>query len=51
VNDRSVQVTHRHGLVERLANGRFTMRDRQGRTIVDRAATPSDNARMRSYAR
>jgi hypothetical protein len=51
VNGQSVQVRHRHGMIEQLANGRYSMRDRMGRTIVDRKATPTDSARIRAYAR
>ncbi|AZO15585.1 hypothetical protein EJ069_13170 [Mesorhizobium sp. M2A.F.Ca.ET.043.05.1.1] len=44
----SIQVTHRNGMKETIENGRFTMEDKYGRTIVDRKATMADLNRLKS---
>jgi hypothetical protein len=43
-----MEVRHETGIEETLSNGRYVMRDRRGRTIINRAATPADAARLRS---
>ncbi len=43
-----LEVRHRNGARERLANGRYVMRDPRGRKIVDRLATGTDRTRLRS---
>ena len=46
----SIGVRHGSGIEEELANGRYVMRDNRGRTIINRAATAADRARIRSLA-
>lgn len=41
-------VVHENGMSETVRNGRYVMRDAQGRTIVDRPAALLDYLRMRS---
>ena len=41
------QVVHPDGLREKIENGRFVMKDALGRTIVERAATAADLARLK----
>ena len=48
VNGKSIKVTHPNGMKEEIENGRFRMEDALGRTIVDRAATAADMARLKS---
>ncbi|MGK9055508.1 hypothetical protein [Neorhizobium petrolearium] len=47
----SIEGRHKTGIEESLANGRYTMRDRRGRTIISREATPANEARVRSMVR
>ena len=42
-----IQVVHPDGLREKIENGRFVMEDALGRTIVERAATAADLARLK----
>lgn len=42
-----IQVVHPDGLREKIENGRFVMKDALGRTIVERAATAADLARLK----
>jgi len=48
VRGSSIEVTHRNGMKEKIANGRFRMEDKFGRTIVDRKATGADLNRLKS---
>ncbi|WFP79104.1 hypothetical protein [Mesorhizobium sp. WSM4906] len=48
VSGNSIQVTHRNGMKERIENGRFSMEDKFGRTIVERKATMADLSRLKS---
>jgi hypothetical protein len=47
----SITVRHHNGATERISQGRYEMRDSRSRTIVNRAATPSDTSRLRSFGR
>lgn len=47
----SIEVRHHNGMREVLTNGHYIMTDAQGRTIINRAATPSDRARLQGMAR
>jgi len=49
VDNRGIRVKHGSGIAEEVNDrGRYVMRDRSGRTIVNRAATKSDLDRLRS---
>jgi hypothetical protein len=48
VSGKTIEVRHRSGIQEVLAEDRYVMRDRRGRTIISRAATSADRARIRS---
>ncbi|MEI9413754.1 hypothetical protein [Mesorhizobium sp. Cs1321R2N1] len=48
VSDDKTEVTHPDGTKEEIENGRLEVKDATGRTIVERAATPQDIARLRS---
>jgi hypothetical protein len=48
MNGGAVEVRHRSGIQEVLANGRYVMRDGRGRTIISRTATSADRARIQS---
>ncbi len=49
VDDRGIRVRHGSGIAEEVNDrGRYVMRDKSGRTIVNRAATKSDLDRLRS---
>ncbi|MND90619.1 hypothetical protein D3C80_827060 [compost metagenome] len=49
VDNRGIRVRHGSGIAEEVNDrGRYVMRDRSGRTIVNRAATKSDLDRLRS---
>jgi hypothetical protein len=48
VGPKSIMVTHRNGMKERIENGRFRMEDKFGRVIVDRKATMADLNRLKS---
>lgn len=49
VDNGSISVRHGSGIAEEVNDrGRYVMRDRSGRTIVNRAATKSDFDRLRS---
>ncbi|TPL49783.1 hypothetical protein [Mesorhizobium sp. B2-4-6] len=41
-----VTVIHRNGMKEQVQNGRFEMKDAQGRTIIERQATEEDLSRL-----
>ncbi len=43
-----VTVVHRNGMKEEVQNGRFEMKDAQGRTIIERQATEEDLSRLLS---
>ena len=43
----TIEVRHRNGLSERIAGGRYVMKDAWDRTIVNRPARPSDIGRLR----
>ena len=43
-----IEVTHADGTREEIENGRLEMKDALGRTIVERAATAEDIARLQS---
>ena len=47
----SITVRHANGTTERIASGRYEMKDSRDRTIVNRRATASDRARLRSLRR
>jgi hypothetical protein len=47
IRGNTVQVVHLDGLKEKIENGRFVMKDALGRTIVERAATAADLARLK----
>lgn len=44
----SLRIRHRTGIEETIANGRFIMRDKWGRTIINRIATSADRVRLKS---
>ena len=44
----SLGVRHRTGIVETISQGRYIMRDKWGRVIIDRRATTADRERLRS---
>jgi hypothetical protein len=49
VDNRGIRVRHGSGIAEEVNDrGRYVMRDRSGRTIVNREATKSDLDRLRS---
>ncbi len=49
VDNRGIRVRHGSGIGEEVNDrGRYVMRDKSGRTIVNRAATKSDLDRLRS---
>lgn len=47
IHGSTIQVVHPDGLREKIENGRFVMKDALGRTIVERAATAKDLARLK----
>jgi hypothetical protein len=47
----SMSVLHSNGMREKISGGRYEMKDARGRTIVNRAATQSDLARLRGFQR
>ena len=47
IHGSTIQVVHPDGLREKIENGRFVMKDALGRTIVERAATAADLARLK----
>jgi hypothetical protein len=47
-DDSQIEVKHRSGIAEETRGGRYIMRDRRGRTIINRAATTADKDRLRS---
>ena len=49
VDGKNIRVTHANGMKEEIENGRFRMEDALGRTIVERAATAADMARLNSF--
>jgi hypothetical protein len=49
VDGKNIKVTHANGMKEEIENGRFRMEDALGRTIVERAATAADMARLNSF--
>lgn len=46
IDGSTIEVHHSNGMREMVGNGHYVMTDAQGRTIVNRAATPSDRARL-----
>ncbi len=46
----SFTVTHRTGIKETIMRGRYIMRDKWGRIIIDRKATSADHRRLRSLS-
>ncbi|ESY88955.1 hypothetical protein NKJ59_23600 [Mesorhizobium australicum] len=48
VSDDKTEVTHPDGTKEEIENGRLEVKDAAGRTIVERAATAQDIARLQS---
>ena len=48
-NSPSVDIHHQDGIQEAIKNGRYIMRDRQGRVIIDRKATIRDRFRLRKF--
>ncbi|RWC56175.1 MAG: hypothetical protein EOS56_24625, partial [Mesorhizobium sp.] len=48
VTGNKVTVRHPDGITEKLENGRFSMKDALGRTIIDRQATPADVSRLKA---
>jgi hypothetical protein len=46
----SIELLYPNGMSERLRNGRYEMRDAQGRIIINRRATGSDYVRLRSMS-
>lgn len=52
VDNGSIRVRHGSGIAEEVNDrGRYVMRDRSGRTIVNRTATKSDMDRLRSFVK
>ncbi|MER8447446.1 hypothetical protein NKH52_30185 [Mesorhizobium sp. M1066] len=47
VTGNKITVRHPDGITEKLENGRFSMKDALGRTIIDRQATPADANRLK----
>ncbi|SDA55083.1 hypothetical protein [Mesorhizobium qingshengii] len=47
IHGSTIKVVHPDGLREKIENGRFVMKDALGRTIVERAATAADLARLK----
>ncbi|ADV09980.1 hypothetical protein [Mesorhizobium ciceri] len=48
VTGNKITVRHPDGITEKLENGRFSMKDALGRTIIDRQATPADANRLKA---
>lgn len=48
---RGIEVTYADGWREELENGRYELKDAQGRTVVERTATGQDVARLSSFSR
>lgn len=46
-----IEVTYADGWREELENGRYELKDAQGRTVVERRATDQDLARLSSFSR
>jgi len=46
-NRAGLAVRHRDGITEALSNGRYSMKDSKGRTIINRRATIADEMRLR----
>ncbi|WP_304620136.1 hypothetical protein [Paracoccus sediminilitoris] len=44
-------MTYSDGWREELENGRYELKDAQGRTVIERSATPQDRARLASFTR
>lgn len=52
IGGNGINVRHRNGIAEEVnAKGRYVMRDAQGRTIVNRAATAADISRLKTFSR
>lgn len=47
----AMAVQHGDGMIEKVSNGRYEMRDAQGRVISNRPAKPSDYVRLRALSR
>ncbi|TXR47670.1 hypothetical protein, partial [Phyllobacterium endophyticum] len=50
-SDGPIEVRHRNGMSERIKDGRYLMSDAKGRTIINRAATLTDESRLQSLTR
>jgi len=50
VSGSSIEVRYANGVKEELENGRYEMKDANGRTIVERVATAEDIARLTDLA-
>jgi hypothetical protein len=46
----NIEVRHADGTKEEIENGRYEMKDRNGRTIIERRATEVDRARLMALA-
>jgi hypothetical protein len=46
----SIEVRHADGTKEEIEGGRYEMKDRSGRTIIERRATEADRARLMALA-
>ena len=49
-NRAGLAVRHRDGITEALSNGRYSMKDSKGRTIINRRATIADEMRLRFFS-
>jgi hypothetical protein len=49
IEGNNIEVVHADGTKEEIENGRFEQKNAQGRTIVERAATQADFARLRAF--
>jgi hypothetical protein len=50
VAGRNIEVEHADGWKEEIEAGRYEMKDPNGNTVVERAATADDRARLESVA-
>ena len=48
---RGIEVTYSDGWREEVENGRYELKDAQGRTVIERSATAQDRARLASFTR
>ena len=49
IDGSAMEVRHWNGMSERIKDGRYVMKDAKGRTIINRAATSSDQSRLQSF--